>query len=58
MNDFCNLCAFNCNVNRAENLGMCKCGNSIKVALANIHMWEEPCISGTCGSRNNLLFRL
>lgn len=30
--------------------GICKCGTSAKVALASIHMWEEPCISGTNGS--------
>lgn len=46
----CKLCAFNCNVNRDECLGRCKCGASPKLALASIHMWEEPCISGTNGS--------
>lgn len=46
----CKLCAFNCNVNRDEKLGHCKCGSNPKLALASIHMWEEPCISGTNGS--------
>ena len=46
----CKLCAFNCNVNRDKNLGHCKCGSNPKLALASIHMWEEPCISGTNGS--------
>lgn len=46
----CNLCAFKCNVNRNEKLGACKCGVTPKLALASIHNWEEPCISGTNGS--------
>ncbi len=46
----CKLCAFNCNINRDENLGHCKCSSNPKLALASIHMWEEPCISGTNGS--------
>ena len=46
----CKLCAFNCNVNRDKNSGRCKCGALPKLALASIHMWEEPCISGTNGS--------
>ncbi len=50
MNNNCKLCAFNCNVNRKLSLGACKCGSLPKIALANIHMWEEPCISGTNGS--------
>ena len=33
-----------------KNFGICKCGNNAKIALASIHMWEEPCISGTNGS--------
>ncbi len=50
MSTNCKLCAFNCNVNRENTLGVCKCALSPKVSLANIHMWEEPCISGTNGS--------
>lgn len=46
----CNLCHYNCNVNRNEKLGFCKCKILPKIALANIHNWEEPCISGTRGS--------
>lgn len=46
----CNLCAHNCNVNRNINLGVCKCGINPKLALASIHMWEEPCISKDNGS--------
>lgn len=46
----CNLCAFNCGVNRNEQFGACKCGTMPKLALASIHKWEEPCISGENGS--------
>ncbi len=46
----CTICPFNCNVNRIEILGKCKCGNKPKLALASVHHWEEPCISGKNGS--------
>lgn len=46
----CRLCHYNCNVNRNTSLGFCKCKTLPKIALANIHNWEEPCISGTRGS--------
>lgn len=46
----CNLCAFNCNIDRENGFGKCKCGLAPKLALASIHNWEEPCISGTNGS--------
>ncbi len=46
----CNLCAFNCNIDRETQLGKCKCNLNPKLALASIHNWEEPCISGTNGS--------
>ncbi|MBR4110713.1 MAG: radical SAM protein [Clostridia bacterium] len=46
----CNLCPFNCNVDRIDTLGRCKCGILPKLALASIHKWEEPCISGENGS--------
>ena len=47
----CKLCPHNCNVNRIEGkLGRCRCGKNIKIALANLHYAEEPCISGKNGS--------
>lgn len=47
----CTLCPHNCKVNRLEGkIGRCKCNDKIKVALASLHMFEEPCISGTNGS--------
>lgn len=47
----CTLCPHNCRVNRLENkLGRCRAGKNVKVALANLHYFEEPCISGKNGS--------
>lgn len=31
-------------------MGFCQSTNSVKVARAALHMWEEPCISGDSGS--------
>lgn len=50
MLESCSLCAYNCKINRNNSFGICKCGILPKVALASIHNWEEPCISGTNGS--------
>lgn len=47
----CTLCPRNCKVNRMEGkTGTCRAGINPKVALASIHNWEEPCISGSRGS--------
>ena len=47
----CNLCIRNCHINRTDGLfGYCKSDNKIKVARADLHHWEEPCISGSNGS--------
>jgi len=48
----CNLCPRFCGVNRLEGeKGFCSAtGEKISVARAGLHMWEEPCISGTNGS--------
>lgn len=47
----CEVCPHNCKVNRLEGkLGRCKCGSKVKIALASVHHFEEPCISGTNGS--------
>ena len=51
MLDNCTLCPHKCGINRLEgNKGRCKCDNKLKIALASLHMFEEPCISGTNGS--------
>ena len=47
----CNLCAYNCNVDRLNGkFGRCKSGKDMKIALASVHEYEEPCISGENGS--------
>lgn len=46
----CHLCPRNCLVNRYENVGYCRAKAKLKIALASIHMWEEPVISGRDGS--------
>lgn len=47
----CTLCPRNCKVDRTmEKIGYCKTSHELVVARAALHMWEEPCISGTNGS--------
>jgi putative pyruvate formate lyase activating enzyme len=47
----CELCPHRCKVNRKSGkFGRCKCNNEIKLALASLHYYEEPCISGENGS--------
>lgn len=47
----CTLCPRACNVNREKGqTGFCGQTNQLKVARAALHIWEEPCISGTKGS--------
>lgn len=47
----CNVCPRRCGVNRTgQGHGFCMVGNEPVVARAALHMWEEPCISGSAGS--------
>lgn len=46
----CNMCPRKCNVNRDLKSGFCGVSNTLKVARAQLHFWEEPIISGTNGS--------
>ncbi len=46
----CNLCPRKCNIERSENKGFCSASDKIKVSRYSLHMWEEPCLSGTNGS--------
>lgn len=51
MLDNCTLCPHECGVNRLKGYkGRCKCDDKIKIALASLHMFEEPCITGKNGS--------
>ena len=47
----CTLCPRECHVNRSSGKkGFCGMDGTIYLARAALHMWEEPCISGTKGS--------
>lgn len=46
----CALCPRMCRVNRNISKGFCRQSDRIKIARADLHMWEEPCISGIGGS--------
>lgn len=46
----CTLCPRGCNIERSEKRGFCGVGDTLKVARAALHFWEEPCISGEEGS--------
>ena len=52
MESRCTLCPRKCRAERGETggRGVCGVGMLPKVARAALHMWEEPCISGTRGS--------
>lgn len=46
----CDICPRACNADRVNKNGYCGMGLNPVVARAFLHMWEEPCISGTRGS--------
>lgn len=46
----CTLCPRQCNADRGKKGGFCGAGEEVRLARASLHMWEEPCISGTNGS--------
>lgn len=46
----CTLCPRRCGVDRTVRTGVCGCGDTMRVARAALHMWEEPCLSGERGS--------
>ena len=48
----CNLCPRQCGAERTPEVGMgwCRLPSVAKVARAELHHWEEPCISGTRGA--------
>ncbi len=47
----CTLCPRNCNIDRSsDKVGFCGMTSALQVARASLHMWEEPCLSGTNGS--------
>lgn len=46
----CMLCPRKCGINRFKTKGYCGEGAEIRIARAELHQWEEPCISGKNGS--------
>lgn len=50
MDNLCNICPNNCNVNRNSVLGRCGASDKIKIAKYYLHPYEEPVISGEKGS--------
>ena len=46
----CELCPRRCGADRTRQAGYCGAGQTLRVARAALHFWEEPCISGTKGS--------
>lgn len=47
----CNICPHECNSNRNKGkIGKCRATEKIRIALYNVHHFEEPCISGEKGS--------
>lgn len=47
----CDLCPRACNVDRDDGkTGHCGETSQIRVARTSLHQWEEPCITGECGS--------
>ena len=46
----CRLCPRKCGADRVNSMGFCGMGQTLRLARAALHHWEEPCISGTNGS--------
>lgn len=47
----CRLCPRRCGIDRSKDKrGYCGESDTVRVARAALHMWEEPCISGDKGS--------
>ena len=48
--DGCTLCPRQCNVDRSQGQGFCGQDDALRVARIQLHVYEEPCISGVRGS--------
>ncbi len=46
----CELCPRKCGIDRTKGKGFCGETDKVRIARAEKHMWEEPCISGDNGS--------
>ena len=55
----CTICPHKCGINRKDGkIGRCKSTDKVKIALYSTHNFEEPCISGSRGSRNYIFLKL
>lgn len=46
----CRLCPRSCGIDRREKTGFCAMPSELHISRVGLHMWEEPCLSGTAGS--------
>lgn len=46
----CKICPKKCGANRFKKNGVCGADSDVMLSLVNVHMWEEPPISGQNGS--------
>ncbi len=46
----CRLCPRNCGADRTVATGFCKESDKLRIARADLHLWEEPCICTKSGS--------
>lgn len=46
----CRLCPRACGIDRRAQRGACGMGDTMMIARAMLHAWEEPCISGDTGA--------
>lgn len=52
MENLCNICPRNCNIDRNKSLGFCKATNNPKISKVMLHYFEEPPISGVGENAN------
>ena len=48
--DSCTLCPRACGIDRSTKPGYCGMTDTVRIGRADLHLWEEPPISGTRGS--------
>ena len=46
----CTLCPRKCGIDRNNIKGFCGETSALRIGRADLHLWEEPCISGSVGS--------